>query len=190
MDKLNHIASHKVHILNKQDYMMNKAAGYLQFQQHPEVSDTIYNEPQSNQIKLRKPLDYTDMRREAARSLTTDDIIPEDLSYYSRIGKMHFLRFVEKRCRATIQALLKDGKIAGDLFQIPEIYEVPLEEAKVASLPLINKNEALVSEIIEIIKLIIEERGADSRSLINRVAFFGRLVDVQEHLSSTVYLAQ
>lgn len=167
-DNVNKAVNHKNHMIHKKGHLSHQTTGYLRFYPHPQPIDTD-GRPIPDLPPV--PLNKSDINRSAVEDLSIDDVVP-DIEYWERTSIALMLQYLQKRIPKTIAKLIKGNRLDPEFLNIQPIHEVPLEPSVVSNLPLIDKNEAMVTEVIDILKAVIEETGTDRRALINRVVLW------------------
>ena len=164
-DNMNYTASVKTHLLNKTPIIHSDTAGYVYFPPNK------YHGPPRNEnpgpLKREEALNTS-----KTSTINAYDILPRgNLSYYRDAAAVHVNLILIKYFPDIERAMLaKDPKAKKPT--VAPIYELSVQKTEIYTLPTLELNEAVVTDVIEIIKALISELDVDAETLLDKVILF------------------
>lgn len=151
---MNYQASVKTLLLHKTPHLQSDTAGFVYFLGEPYAS--------------RGLLPKTWVRREAAREMTAEDLMPA-LGYFKTVAKYHMWKVLAKHFGDSIYGPRGRQPGISDPFKMPKIHILSVRKSDIYTLPTLDLNEAKIDETITILGVMSQELDLDLNKMHDRL---------------------
>ena len=164
-DNMNYCASVKTHLLNKTPIMHSDTAGYVYFPPNKHHGSPRNKNP--GPLKREEALNAS-----KTPTINAFDILPRgNLGYYRDAAIVHVSHILMKYFPDIEKAMLAKDPTAKKPIVAP-INQLPVRKTEIYTLPTLELNEALITDVIEILKELISELDVDPETLLDKVILF------------------